>query len=140
MTESNLDFGDSSVTGTETVLVAEDDPTIKNYIKYVLQDFGYKILTADDGDEAVKVFNENKDTVHLLLLDVMMPKKNGKEAYEAAKKVMPEIKVLFISGYSNSILEEKGLLVKGSSFVAKPVSPWDLLRKVRKTLDDTFSQ
>lgn len=132
---NKLDRRDFPVGGTETVLVAEDDLAVRDFIKYVLKDFGYTVLEASDGEEAVKIFRKNKEVIKLLLLDVIMPEKNGKEAYDAIKKIKPSIKALFISGYPDNVLEEKGLFLKGFSFIAKPVSPWDLLQKVRAVQD-----
>lgn len=120
--------------GTETLLVAEDEPEVRKYIKFVLEDFGYTVLTAADGEEAVELFLAHKEAVKLLILDVLMPGKSGKEAYEAIKKVKPRIKVLFLSGYQDSALEDMGLSVKEFSFIAKPVSPWDILKKVSDVL------
>ena len=123
--------------GTETLLVADDEPEVRKYIKFVLEDFGYKVLEASDGDEAVEIFQANKDAVKLLLLDVLMPGKSGKEVYEIIKKIQPRVKVLFLSGYEDSALEDMGLSVKEFSFIAKPVSPWDILKKVGDVLGRT---
>jgi CheY-like chemotaxis protein len=130
-------LGNSSVCGTETLLVADDEPEVRKYIKFVLEDFGYKVLEASDGDEAVELFRANKDAVKLLLLDVLMPGKSGKEVYEIIKKIKPRMKVLFLSGYQDSALEDMGLSVKEFSFIAKPVSPWDILKKVGDVLGRT---
>ena len=72
--------------GTETVLVAEDDQAVRKLTMNVLERFGYKVIAAEDGEEAIKKFKENKKEIQLLLLDVIMPKKNGKEVYEEIKK------------------------------------------------------
>jgi two-component system cell cycle sensor histidine kinase/response regulator CckA len=127
-------YRDFPVGGTETILVAEDNSEVRQYIKFVLEDFGYKVLEASDGDEAVKIFRENKDEIKLLLFDLLMPNKTGKEAYEAIKKIKPGIKVLFLSGYQDHALDDMGLSVKEFSFIAKPVSPWDILKKVSEVL------
>lgn len=120
--------------GTETILVAEDEPEVLKYIKFVLEDFGYQVLTANDGDEAEAVFLANKEEIKLLVLDILMPGKSGKEVYEAIRKIKPRVKVLFLSGYQDSALEDMGLSVKEFSFIAKPVSPWDILKKVSDVL------
>jgi DNA-binding NarL/FixJ family response regulator len=72
----------------------------------------------------------------LLLFDLIMPKKNGREAYEEIRKIMSDIKVLFTSGYPADIIHEKGILEEGINFISKPVSPDDLLRKIREVLDN----
>lgn len=121
--------------GTETVLIAEDDTAISKLIKGFLQEFGYAVIDAKDGEEAVRKFMENKDMVQILLLDVVMPRKNGKETFEEIKKIKPDIKAIFMSGYTADFINEKGILEKGINFIPKPVSPHELLRKVREALD-----
>jgi polar amino acid transport system substrate-binding protein len=123
--------------GTETVLVAEDDENLRKLSRTVLTEFGYTVIEAADGEEAVKKFMENQDTIQLLLFDLIMPKKNGKEASDEIKKIKPEVKVLFASGYDPDLLQQKTLLEEGVHLVYKPISPMDLLRKVRSVLDGT---
>ncbi|MCL4475660.1 MAG: MEKHLA domain-containing protein [Nitrospirae bacterium] len=121
--------------GTETVLVAEDDQAVRKLTRDVLERFGYKVIAAEDGEDAIKKFMNNKEDIQLLLLDVIMPKKNGKEVYEEIKKINPRIKVLFLSGYTANLIHKKGILDEGLDFILKPVSPKELLRKVRRVLD-----
>jgi PAS domain S-box-containing protein len=121
--------------GTETILIGEDDQQVRNLLKEVLSNTGYHIIEAVNGNDAVKVFHENKDKIDLLILDVIMPKKNGKEVYEEIRKVKPDIKVIFVSGYSADIMHKKGLLEIGLNFISKPVSPDELFTKLRNVLD-----
>ena len=121
--------------GTETVLVAEDYAGVRELTKSVLEESGYKVMEAVDGEDAIKRFTENKDKIQLLLFDLIMPKKNGKEAYEEIKKICPDIKAIFTSGYTADIIHEKDLLKEGLHFVSKPILPSELLRKVREVLD-----
>ncbi|MDP2993005.1 MAG: PAS domain S-box protein [Deltaproteobacteria bacterium] len=121
--------------GTETVLVAEDETEVRRLIKSMLEEFGYKIIEAVDGEDAIDKFMENKDRIQLLILDVIMPRRNGKEAYEEIKKVRPDIKALFISGYATDIIHEKDILEKKINFISKPILPTELLKKVREVLD-----
>lgn len=121
--------------GSETVLMAEDDAEVRKLTRTVLGEFGYSVIEASDGEEALAKFLPNKDAVSLLLLDVIMPKKNGREVYEEAKALKPGIKVLFTSGYSAGFIRQKGILEDGLDFVSKPVSPTALLRRVREVLD-----
>ncbi|MBI5749612.1 MAG: PAS domain S-box protein [Nitrospinae bacterium] len=83
--------------GTETVLVAEDDRAVRKLTRSILERFGYKVIMVEDGEDAIEKFMENKEEIQLLLLDVIMPKKNGKEVYEEIKKINPGIKTLFLS-------------------------------------------
>lgn len=125
-----------SVTGTETILLAEDDEQVRNLTVSVLQEFGYTVITAVDGEDAVKKYLENKDRVQLLLLDLIMPKKSGKEAYDEIRKITPDIKALFASGYAPDIIRQKVLLDDNLPVAYKPISPTDLLTKVRRMLDE----
>jgi PAS domain S-box-containing protein len=128
-------FPSSSDQGTETVLLAEDDEEVRTLTKTVLEDFGYKVIEAADGAEAVRKFMDNREKINLLVLDIVMPKKNGKEAYQEIKKARPDIKALFTSGYTADIVHKKGILETGLEFVLKPISPTEFLRKVRGVLD-----
>ncbi|MBU4389030.1 MAG: response regulator, partial [Proteobacteria bacterium] len=121
--------------GTETVLVAEDDETVREIIKTILDRFGYKVIEAVDGEDAVIRFKENKDKIDLVILDVIMPKKNGKMAYDEIKELRPEIKAIFTSGYTTDLIDKKGILEEGINFIQKPVSANELLRKIREVLE-----
>ncbi|HCZ11376.1 MAG TPA: hybrid sensor histidine kinase/response regulator, partial [Nitrospiraceae bacterium] len=129
--------GESSIIGgSETILLAEDDNATRKLTKEVLVKFGYNIIEAVDGEEAVLKFSDNKDKIQLLLLDVIMPKKNGREAFNEIDGINPGIKTIFMSGYTDDIIHEKGILEEGINFLTKPVSPKALLKKVREVLDE----
>jgi CheY-like chemotaxis protein len=121
--------------GGETVLLAEDDNQVRSLTRTVLEDFGYQVIEAEDGDEAVRKFREHGDKVDLLVLDIVMPKKNGKEAYLAISDLRPGIKAIFTSGYTADIIQSKGILDTGMEFILKPISPTLFLQKVREVLD-----
>jgi PAS domain S-box-containing protein len=121
--------------GVETVPVAEDDATVRNLTCNMLEQFGYTVLQAEDGEDAVNKFMENRGRVDLLLLDVIMPKKSGREVYEKIKIFKPDVKALFTSGYTADIISEKGLLGEKLPFIIKPAPLNDILRKVREILD-----
>jgi PAS domain S-box-containing protein len=121
--------------GKETILIAEDNIDVRNYTKTVLEEFGYKVIEAVNGEDAINRFMENKNIIEFLLLDVIMPKKNGKEVYDAIKKVWPDIKALFMSGYAEDIIHRKGILEEGLNFVLKPISPQELLKRIREILE-----
>jgi PAS domain S-box-containing protein len=121
--------------GTETVLVAEDDQTMRDLFRSLLQDHGYSVLLAADGEEAVAQFRAAAGRVQLLVLDVVMPKKNGKEVFDEIRRVQPGIKALFTSGYTADILDRKGIEHEGLNFLSKPVLPSEFLKKVRDVLD-----
>lgn len=121
--------------GTETILVAEDEQVVRDLTKAVLEKFGYKVIAAEDGEDAIRKFKEHKEGIQLLLLDVIMPRKNGKEVYEEIKKIAPGIKAIFLSGYTANLIHKKGILDDGLDFILKPVSPKALLGKVREVLE-----
>jgi PAS domain S-box-containing protein len=121
--------------GTETILLAEDEEAVRKLMKLVLEEAGYKVIEAVDGQEAIEKFRENKDSISLLLLDVIMPKINGKGVYEKATKIKPDIKALFSSGYPADFIHKKGILEEGLNFISKPASPHVLLKMIREILD-----
>jgi PAS domain S-box-containing protein len=122
--------------GKETILIAEDDDRVRMLLKTFLEKAGYKVIEAVDGDDAVDTFNYNSDTIDLVLCDVIMPKKNGKEIYDAITKTGRDVKVVFISGYTEKIIQEKGAVREGINFISKPVSKKVLLKTVRNVLDN----
>ncbi len=120
--------------GTETVLVAEDNEGVRHFIRDVLQQYGYKPIEAVDGEDAIRKFTEHED-IDLIIVDSVMPKKNGREVYEEIHRLRPHIRVIFTSGYTRDIILDKGIEDKEIDFIAKPLSPVTLLRKIREVLD-----
>ncbi len=120
--------------GTETILLAEDAEAVRNLAKKVLEEFGYRVVLAENGEDAVKEYKANPH-VELLILDVVMPGINGKVVYEKIRGLKPGIKALFMSGYTANIIHKKGILDRGTEFISKPFSPNAFLRKVREVLD-----
>ena len=121
--------------GTETVLIAEDNREVLDLAREILTISGYRVIEATDGEDALQMFMKYKDSISLVILDVVMPKKNGKEVFEEIRKVKPEIKTLFTSGYTGDIVLDKGIHDEEVDFLSKPLMPNDLLRKVREMLD-----
>lgn len=122
--------------GTETVLLAEDESAVRELIKTVLTERGYEVIEAVDGRDAIEKFTVNRDRINLMILDVVMPEKSGREVYEEIKRIRSDIKVLFTSGYTSNIIQQKGVLDEGINFISKPVSPDELLIKVREVLEE----
>jgi PAS domain S-box-containing protein len=127
---------ETSERGTETILLAEDNESLRNIMKSLLEDFGYNVIAAVDGEEAVKKYVANEGKIQLLLFDLIMPKKTGKEAYDEIKNITPDIRSIFLTGYAADIIQEKGLLQDTVLILHKPISPLDLLRKVRSVLNE----
>jgi PAS domain S-box-containing protein len=121
--------------GTETILLAEDDPAVRSLTSDLLREFGYAVIEARDGEEAVALYREHRDSIRLCLFDVIMPKKNGWEAFAAIVAICPDARGLFMSGYQADTVRLQDLAAKGSGFIAKPVVPRELLSRIRELLD-----
>lgn len=121
--------------GKETIFLAEDDEMVRIFERDVLEEQGYKVIEAVDGEDTLIKFNFHKDKIDLVILDVIMPKKNGKEVYDDIRKIDPEIPVLFTSGYTFDIIEQKGIDKDKADIIRKPIVYDVLLRKVRELLD-----
>ena len=121
--------------GSETILVAEDEASVRHLLATVLTEAGYDVVLAEDGQDAVERFAARRDSVHLVLMDMIMPRKGGREAADEICALRPGVKVLFSSGYSPELVESRGAGRESLELVMKPVSPLDLLRKVREVLD-----
>jgi signal transduction histidine kinase len=125
--------------GSETVLVVEDEATVRGFIVRTLAELGYKPLEAINGEEALRVAREHHGPIHLLLTDVVMPQMGGKELGAQMRVERPDIRVLFASGYTDSTIVHDGILDKGLAFLQKPFTTATLARKVREVLG-TISQ
>jgi len=121
--------------GTETILVAEDDTSVGRLIESLLKHFGYNVLLAGDGRHAVEVFSANRESIRLVLMDLIMPGMNGREAFEEIRKLEPGIRVLFTSGYTAGAIRNRGEFEEGMDLIAKPVQPLELLGRIREILD-----
>ncbi|MCX5817958.1 MAG: PAS domain S-box protein [Proteobacteria bacterium] len=121
-------------TGEETILIAEDNENVRQFVVEIFSLCGYKMIEAVDGADAIQRFQENKE-INLVILDSVMPGKNGRETYDEIVKIKPDIKVIFISGYTRDIILDKGIQTKDFAFVQKPLSPGELLQKAREVLD-----
>ena len=124
----------ANITGSETILVAEDDESVRGYMDEALRTHGYRVVTAKDGREAVEKFRQFQP-VDLVILDTVMPRMNGWQAYEEIRKINPDVRVLFTSGYTKDIVLTKGLEEREFDFIPKPLALQDVLEKIRKTLD-----
>jgi CheY-like chemotaxis protein len=120
--------------GTETILLAEDEEAIRALAERILTGSGYTVLVARNGEEAIGIFRKNKE-IDLAVLDMVMPRKGGKEAFDEMQKQNPLLKVIFMSGYSADGIHDSFVLIPGTPFLQKPFSPTILARKVREILD-----
>lgn len=124
-------------TGTETLLVAEDDEAVRRSIERILERAGYTVLTAKDGQEAMRLAREREATIHLLLTDVVLPDAGGDEIATRIEELCPEIRILFMSGYPDDAIAQHGVLDENKLFISKPFSARALRRKIRRVLDGT---
>lgn len=122
-------------TGSETILFAEDQPDVRAVVEMILQNYGYRVIMAEDGIEAVQKFKEESGQIALVLMDIIMPGMNGKDAAEEIRKIRPGTKILFTSGYTADIIRSRGELEEGEEMLLKPVKPIDLSRKIRQMLE-----
>ncbi len=123
------------VGGTETILLVEDEASVRKALRLTLETYGYSVIEAADGNEALDKLISNRDIIKLAIIDVIMPSKNGKETYDAMRKIAPDSKAIFTSGYARDVLSDKQILDEGLEFVSKPVSPRVMLKKIRELLD-----
>jgi two-component system cell cycle sensor histidine kinase/response regulator CckA len=123
-------------TGTETILVVEDEEALGKVARRTLDAAGYKVLTAADGDEALLQSAQHAGDIHLLLTDVVMPRMSGRALAQELSKTRPALKVLYMSGYTDNAIVHHGVLDRGTHFLGKPFTGADLTRKVREVLDE----
>lgn len=132
---SEADESKRKLDGTETILVVEDDENIRKFVVRTLQIYGYKTIAAEDGEEALDLYLALDEPVDLILSDVIMPKMNGVDLVRQLRQQEPSLKTLFISGYSNDLLELEAIDELEIDILQKPFGPQKLLRKIREILD-----
>jgi PAS domain S-box-containing protein len=133
---TGVDGVPSPARGSEHVLVAEDEIPVRRLVERVLTARGYRVTAAADGAEAVRLYRENPSAFHLVLLDVVMPELNGRQAMEQIRSIDPRIPIVFMSGYAQDILGTSLAPFESVAFLQKPFTPDDLVRLVRLTLDN----
>jgi CheY-like chemotaxis protein len=123
--------------GTATVLIVEDEPSILEIGKAMLERLGYTVISAGSPHEAIRIADKHSGIVHLLLTDVVMPEMNGRELADRLKSFYPDLKCLYMSGYTADVIAHHGVLNKGVIFIQKPFSLRDLAEKTRDALKHT---
>lgn len=123
------------LTGEETVLIVEDNDSVRKMAVKSLSKYGYRVLEAVGGKKAMEICRQFKGAIHLLITDVVMPGMNGKELSERLRSERPDIKVLFMSGYTQDIILQKGILSPAIHYIQKPFSGQTLARKVRESIE-----
>ena len=125
--------------GEETILVAEDNEAVRTLVEQILGEFGYRVIAATDGLDALRKFREHQGRIDLVLLDLIMPKSSGPESARELRRLDPEVKILFSSGYPAEFVQRREILGEHEDFIVKPVRPLDLLRTIRHILDRPFA-
>lgn len=126
--------------GDETILLVEDNHQVRSLTLSILQKQGYHVLDAQNGQQALEVLDSHQGDVHLLLTDVIMPRMNGRDLYNQALQRKSDLKVLYMSGYTNDVIADQGVLEDGITFIQKPFSVEKLTGKVREVLEQEHSQ
>ncbi|MBU0909811.1 MAG: response regulator, partial [Proteobacteria bacterium] len=128
---------DEMASGTETILLAEDDELVRTLALTMLQSLGYQVLVAEHPERCVELAAEHIGAINLLLTDVVMPGMNGKDLFDQLRLILPELKVLFMSGYTRNVITHRGVINEGVNFVQKPFTIRTLAKKVRTALLST---
>jgi CheY-like chemotaxis protein len=122
--------------GSETVLLVEDESSVKRMVREILAKLGYTVLDAGDGQSALDVCGAQQAPIHLLVTDVVMPGMTGPDLARAVKILRPETKVIFMSGYTENSVLANDLIEPDANFLQKPFTPEEFAQRVRAVLDD----
>jgi CheY-like chemotaxis protein len=121
--------------GDEAILLVEDEPTLLELVRLVLERFGYKVLATSKPEEAIAMASKNADNINLLITDLVMPKMTGRDLLKHLTPICPNLKCLYMSGYTGRAIASQGVLEEGVNFIQKPFSKAELATKVREILD-----
>jgi CheY-like chemotaxis protein len=122
--------------GTETILLVEDEAEVRRLAREMLTRQGYTVIEAGSGAEAIRIWRDRHRSIDMLLTDVVMPKMSGRELADKLRELRPGLKVMYMSGYTDDVMQRHGILESGTTFLAKPFTSELLSRKVRSVLDE----
>jgi DNA-binding response OmpR family regulator len=131
-------LSDLALTGSETILVIEDESDIGNFLKTIFQDSGYHILLAQDYEEAMRLFNLNKETIEAVFSDISLPKVDGITLCSELKALKPSLKIILSSGFSSREFKARFDELGIEAFVPKPYNPHDILWNMRRALNGSM--
>ena len=134
-TEEKIQERQQDVQEQNYILLAEDNEMSRAFGREILEEFGYSVVEAVDGEDALEKFRKLGGQISLVILDVIMPKMNGREVYDTIRGIAPNVRVLFCSGYARDVVISQGGLEEGMDYLAKPFTPKELLMKIREVLD-----
>jgi PAS domain S-box-containing protein len=129
----------ANVRGTETVLVVEDEEGVRSLTSRVLHTYGYTVLDAENGGEALLIAEQHPAPIHVLLTDVVLPRMSGRKLAERLVRTHPDLRILYMSGYTDDSIVNRGTLDPGTAFIQKPFTPDALARKLREVLDSPYA-
>ena len=110
----------AALLGEESILVVEDDEGVRNFVSTALKDLGYTVIEAINGKKALEILTQNGTKIDLIVTDLIMPEMNGKEMAVEVEKILPEVRILFTSGYAEDHIVQSGSPDKGVAFLQKP--------------------
>jgi PAS domain S-box-containing protein len=132
---SAVSYQQADLHGTETVLIVEDYSSARDIMRRTLEEFGYTVYEAKDGEDAIQVFTRRKEEIQMAVIDMILPKRSGAEVYGLMKKMKPDIKAVFVSGYRGDKIQGGSLSAENQEFMQKPFTPTAFMKKIREILD-----
>jgi CheY-like chemotaxis protein len=125
--------------GSETILLVEDEEAVRNLGAQLLSSQGYRVLEASNGGEALLICEQYPNPIHLMLTDVVMPNMSGRQLAERLAPIKPDMKVIYMSGYTDDTVLQRGIPSSETAFLNKPFTPDSLMRKVRQVLGESVN-
>lgn len=133
-------FTSEQHTGSETILVVEDDVDVRTMLLLTLESYGYRVISAENGESGEAAFKDNRSAIKLVISDIIMPRKNGVEMCRDIRQLDASVPIILTSGYSDGLLDNGGALEGNTVFIRKPLNPGNVLRLIRETLNESNAE